>query len=111
MTHDGELALSTVVIAEIAYGIEKVRPDERAPRLERTLNSFRRRFAGRIFSFDEEAALLYGRLMGRAKLKGRMMEAPDGMIAAIALKHGATLATRNVAHFQVDGLQVIDPWT
>jgi hypothetical protein len=28
--HDAELALSTVVIAELAFGIAKIRPDERA---------------------------------------------------------------------------------
>ena len=33
--HDAELALSTVTIAEIAYGIQKIKPDQRADRLER----------------------------------------------------------------------------
>ena len=28
--HDAELALSSVVIAELAFGIEKIRPDQRA---------------------------------------------------------------------------------
>lgn len=32
--HDLSLALSTVVLAEVTYGIEKIRPDERARRLE-----------------------------------------------------------------------------
>jgi predicted nucleic acid-binding protein len=35
--HDAELALSTVVIAEIAFGIQKIRPDLRADRLEQGL--------------------------------------------------------------------------
>lgn len=30
--HDAELALSTVVIAELALGVSKIRPDERAQR-------------------------------------------------------------------------------
>ncbi|WP_137131073.1 PIN domain-containing protein, partial [Rhizobium sp. FY34] len=35
--HDAEIALSSVVIAEIAFGIQKIRPDERAYRLEKGL--------------------------------------------------------------------------
>lgn len=111
IANDAELALSTVVIAEIAYGIERVRPDQRALRLDQALDALRERFAGRIYGFDVESALLYGRIMGRAKLKGRMMEVPDGMIAAIALRHGAVLATRNAGHFLIDGLTHINPWS
>ena len=32
--HDAELALLTVVIAEIAFGIQKIRPNQRADPLE-----------------------------------------------------------------------------
>ena len=53
--HDAELALPTVTIAEVAYGIRKIRPDERAHRLEQGLTEWRQRFAGRIFAFTEAA--------------------------------------------------------
>ena len=110
VTHDADLALSAVVVGEIAYGIEKIRHDERSQRLLGNLSSWRQRFASRILAYDDAAALIYGRLMGTAKLQGRVVGAPDGMIAATALKHGAAVATRNVEHFQFEGLQVIDPW-
>ena len=42
---DAELALPTVTIAEIAFGIQKIRPDERADRLEHSLAEWCRRFA------------------------------------------------------------------
>jgi predicted nucleic acid-binding protein len=42
--HDAELALPTVAIAEIAFGIAKVRPDQRAARLEQGLADWRHRF-------------------------------------------------------------------
>jgi len=108
--HDAELALSTVVIAELAFGISKIRPDERAQRLADGLDAWRSRFAGRIFAFTEEAALSYGELMGEAARVGRPMSAPDGMIAAIARVHSAPLATRNVADFRETGLVLVDPW-
>ena len=108
--HDAELALSTVTIAEIAYGIQKIKPDQRADRLERGLDEWRRRFADRIFGLTEEAALAYGELMGAAVRQGRAMSAPDGMIAAIARVNGGRLATRNLTDFETTGLDLISPW-
>lgn len=108
--HDAELALSTVAIAEIAFGIQKILPDQRAKRLELGLTGWRRRFADRIFGLTEEAALAYGEIMGVASRQGRGMSAPDGMIAAIARINGGRLATRNVSDFGTTGLELISPW-
>ncbi|MGV0911973.1 PIN domain-containing protein [Martelella sp. FOR1707] len=108
--HDGELALSTVVIAEIAFGIAKIRPDQRSSRLEDGLSAWRRRFADRIFGFTEAAALAYGEIMGTAVRQGRPMSAPDGMIAAIVRVHGGMLATRNIKDFRDTGIELVSPW-
>ncbi|BCH26371.1 type II toxin-antitoxin system VapC family toxin [Mesorhizobium sp. L-8-3] len=108
--HDAELALPTVTIAEIAFGIEKIRPDQRAERLEQGLSDWRRRFADRIFGLTEEAALAYGEIMGTAMRQGRAMSAPDGMIAAIARINGGRLATRNLTDFETTGLDLVSPW-
>ncbi|OHV79452.1 type II toxin-antitoxin system VapC family toxin [Rhizobium sp. LCM 4573] len=108
--YDAELALPTVTIAEIAFGIQKIRPDQRAERLDQGLSDWRRRFADRIFGLTEEAALAYGDIMGAAVRQGRGMSAPDGMIAAIARVNGGRLATRNLRDFETTGLNLICPW-
>lgn len=108
--YDAELALPTVTIAEIAFGIQKLRPDQRADRLEQGLSDWRRRFADRIFGLTEEAALAYGEIMGAAVRQGRGMSAPDGMIAAIARVNGGRLATRNLTDFETTGLNLTSPW-
>lgn len=108
--YDAELALPTVAIAEIAFGIQKIRPDERAGRLEQGLSDWRRRFADRIFALTEEAALAYGDIMGSAVRQGRGMSAPDGMIAAIARVNGGRLATRNLTDFETTDLALTSPW-
>lgn len=108
--YDAELALPTVTIAEIAFGIRKIAPDERALRLDRGLTEWRRRFADRIFALTEEAALAYGEIMGGAVRRGLPMSAPDGMIAAIARVNRGRLATCNLADFRVAGLDLVSPW-
>lgn len=109
--HDAELAIGTVVIAELAYGIEKLRPEQRAIRLAAGLEEWRRRFAHQLFAFTAEAAMAYGEIMGKAARTGRGMSAPDGMIAAIARVNSGALATRNVRDFEVAGIDLIDPWS
>ena len=108
--NDAELALSTVTIAEIDFGINKIRPDQRAVRLEQGLIEWRHRFADRIFGLTEAAALAYGDIMAAAARQGHPMTAPDGMIAAIARINGAQLATRNLRDFATTGLSLVCPW-
>ncbi|MCW5736679.1 MAG: type II toxin-antitoxin system VapC family toxin [Enhydrobacter sp.] len=108
--HDAELALPTVTIAEIAFGIQKILPDQRAKRLQQGLSDWRRRFAGRIFGLTEDAALAYGEIMGAASRRGLGMSAPDGMIAAIVQVNNGRLATRNLDDFQSTGLDLVSPW-
>jgi predicted nucleic acid-binding protein len=74
------------------------------------LDAWRGRFAGRIFPFTEQAALIYGDLMGKASLAGAVLSAPDGMIAAITLANRGRLATRNTRDFQGLELELINPW-
>ena len=108
--YDAELALPTVTIAEIAFGIRKIHPDRRAKRLEQGLTSWRHRFADRIFAFTETAGLAYGDIIGIAVRQGRPMTAPDGMIPAIARVNGGRIATRNVSDFATTGIELVRPW-
>ena len=108
--YDADLALPTVTIAEIAFGIAKIRPEQRAARLEQKLIDLRHRFADRIFGFTEDAALAYGEIMGEASRQGGGMSVPDGMIAAITKVNGGRLATRNLKDFRTTGLDLISPW-
>lgn len=108
--NDAELALPTVTIAEIAFGIAKIRPERRSVRLEQDLAAWRHRFADRIFPFTEAAALAYGEIMSAAARQGRSMTATDGMIAAIARVNGGRLATRNLTDFETTGLDLVFPW-
>jgi predicted nucleic acid-binding protein len=67
-------------------------------------------FSGRIRPFTSEAAHWYAQLLRRRERLGRSMATADAVIAATALAHGASLATRNVADFANIGLELINPW-
>lgn len=108
--HDQELAIPTVTIAEIAFGIARIRPDERAQRLQQGIDAWRARFSDRIFPFTEDAALQYGDIMGEAARRGATLSVPDGVIAAVALANRGSLATRNVRDFRGLPVEVVDPW-
>jgi toxin FitB len=105
-----ELCLSTIVIAETLFGIQKVPQAQRAPRWMDLIGLWRSNLRGRIFAFDEKSADIYGHLMGESHLNGGNTSTLDGMIAAIALRHNAVLATRNTRHFDGLGLTLADPW-
>jgi toxin FitB len=107
---EGQLVISAIVIAEISYGIESIRPKERSNRLQEFLAHTRKQFAGRIHPFDEESALVYGEIMGLSFRTGKHLTPMDGMIGAIAIRHDATLATRNVKDFVFLKMKLINPW-
>jgi predicted nucleic acid-binding protein len=65
---------------------------------------------GRVLSFDRRAAEEAASLMASRQRAGRPRELRDTMIAGITLSQHATLATRNVRHFDDLSAPVVDPW-
>jgi hypothetical protein len=74
---------------------------------ERLLNNT---IQGRISVFDIAAAQYAAELEAAAKVKGRPRDPRDSMIAGIVLAAHATLATRNVKHFEDIAKSVVNPW-
>jgi predicted nucleic acid-binding protein len=106
-----DLYLCAPVLAEIRYGIARLKESERKRALQ---GSYQRlvaeKFEGRVLPFDTQAADAYGELTAKLESSGRVIDVVDAMIAAIALSNVATLATRNMAHFAHTGLTLVDPF-
>jgi predicted nucleic acid-binding protein len=64
----------------------------------------------RLLDFDSVAATEAAALAAARQRAGRTVDMRDTQIAGIALARRATLATRNVRHFQELSVNVIDPW-
>lgn len=68
-------------------------------------------FHGRILPFDIHTTPAYASVIAHAAAAGCTIAAADGFIAAIALQHHFSVATRDTRPFQAAGLDVINPWT
>jgi len=64
-----------------------------------------------IAAFDDGAAVQAANLMASRQRKGRPVELRDMMIAGIVLAQHASLATRNVTHFEDLAVPVLNPWS
>lgn len=106
------LYLSTPVICELSDGIERMPAGRGRRRLESWLERLIEvDFRGRVLELDIAAARLYGRLTAAAWAQGRPPRTTDAQIAAIAARHGLTVATRDVGDFAAFGVRLIDPWS
>jgi len=104
--------MTAVTQAEILYGVESLPVGKRRARLLTAIEAmFAAEFEGRILPFDDDAALAFARIAAGRNAAGRPISQFDAMIAAIAHSRRATVATRNIAHFERCGIQLVNPWT
>jgi predicted nucleic acid-binding protein len=106
-----ELWTSTIVVAEVFSGLDLMPEGARQRQLrEKSEHMFFNLFADRIYILDLEAARAYGTVLKIRKSMGRPIDEMDGLIAATALVHSATLATRNIPDFEHCGIPLVNPW-
>jgi predicted nucleic acid-binding protein len=105
------LYLTATSLSELLVGIELLPPGRRKSGLDAALAGLvAELFGSRILPFDQQAAMIYASLVGRARAKGHAITAADGQIAAIAAARGFTVATRDTAPFLAAGVPVMNPW-
>ncbi len=103
---------TAITRAELLYGLHLMPEGRRKLELQAAITPILDiDFAARILPFDTHAADLYADLAAKRRRDGRPISQFDAQIAAIALSHGASLATRNIADFTGLGLILVDPWS
>jgi predicted nucleic acid-binding protein len=101
---------TSITVFEVRSGLEMMSAGKRQAKLSEVFERILERLGQRIAVFDEEAARLAANLTAFRRKKGRVGELRDTMIAGIVLAHRASLATRNVSHFNDISATVINPW-
>jgi tRNA(fMet)-specific endonuclease VapC len=105
-TRPEDVAISSVVAAELWTGVIKSRQPQRNEQALKEFLTF-----VEVLDWPREAARVYGEIRAKLEAKGRSIGAMDLMIAAHAMHGRATLATRNRQEFhRVEGLR-IETWS
>jgi len=102
---------TAVTVFEIRLGLSLLEEGRRRRALEEAFaKALEEDFDGRVLPFDTPAAQAAGRIAAERQRAGRTVEVRDVQIAGIAAARKATLATRNLRHFEGLGLALVDPW-
>lgn len=101
--------IDPVILGEIRYGILLLAKGPRRLRLERWFEAG----VGRMqcLPWDPQTGLRWTELLAQLRSAGHAMPVKDSLIAATALTHGLTIATRNCADFAHAGVALVDPFT
>jgi predicted nucleic acid-binding protein len=101
---------TSLTILEIRFGLEIMAAGKRRSLLMQAFEGLLDMMGQRIAAFDAAAAREAADWIASRKRRGQPGELRDTMIAGIALAHRATLATRNLGHFENLSVLVVDPW-
>lgn len=95
---EGDLGIATISRTEV---VEGMREHER----ERTM-----RFLNSLSTYPLDAAVadLAGEIIRRCRSESVMVDRPDAIIGATAIRHSLVLVTYNAKHFPMPGVRLYD---
>lgn len=92
---EGDIALSSITVAELYYGVEKSsKHEQNMIALLQFLMPFK------IYDFTSKEALIYGKLRTELERKGKLIGAMDLLIGSIAVSNELILVTNNEKEFK-----------
>lgn len=99
------LYLSSITTFELELGIVQLERRGEGQKLRAWMSGLLRAFDGRILPYDAESSLICARMHSPDPKAMR-----DSMIAAVAIRNGLTLVTRNTGDFERIEIPVFNPW-
>jgi toxin FitB len=106
--YEGDLAIDPVILGELRFGILILPGGRRRRRLELWFDAVAKSL--RCLPWKAETGLRWAELLARLRSSGRAMPMKNSLVAATALVHGLTVATRNRIDFEKAGVKVVDPF-
>jgi predicted nucleic acid-binding protein len=107
--HERDMVVDPIIVGEIRFGIHLLPAGRRRQRLEQWFEDGVQRI--HCLPWDLATGLRWARLLADLRAAGRSMPIKDSLIAATALAHGLTVATRNARDFKTARVKIIDPFT
>jgi predicted nucleic acid-binding protein len=103
--------ITSITLFEARYGLSLLPAGQRKTSLRERFDSLTQDdLENRVLMFDANAAAEAATLAAARKTLGRSVDMRDTLIAGIAQARRATLATRNVRHFDDLTVPVVNPW-
>jgi len=106
--HEEDLVVDPIVLGEIRVGVLVLPNGRKRLQLERWLTMVERTVE--CLPWDAAVGRRWADLVSSLRRKGQALPLLDSMIAATALEHDLTVATRNVRDFKKAGVNVVDPF-
>jgi len=105
------LFISTFTLGELRKGIDRLPPGIKRHDLQIWLSKLADSYQDRFLSFDEECAMLWGGLCANCESEGNPLPVIDSLIAAVSIRHGCTLVTRNERDYIQTNVPILNPWS
>jgi predicted nucleic acid-binding protein len=106
--NERNLVVDSIILGELCIGILALAPGRKRRQLEQWFGALMQTIE--CLPWDATISRRWAKLVVDLKKKGKTMPLLDGMIAATALQHDLTIATRNTRDFKKAGLKVFDPF-
>ena len=110
LTKHDDLWLSSIVIHELEYGLQRMAQGQRRSSLQDGLLGIIAEYEDRILPLERGGAEWAARFRAHAQRSGRMLDLGDALIAGTAKTHDLAIATRNVRDFDALDVKVVNPW-
>jgi toxin FitB len=106
--NERNLVVDAIILGELSIGILALPRGRKRRQLEQWFEALVQTID--CLPWDAAISRRWARLVVDVKRKGETMPLLDGMIAATALQHDLTIASRNVRDFEKAGLRPLNPF-
>jgi len=107
-THESELVIDAIVLAELSIGVEMLPVGRKRKRLEEWFESLVETIE--CLPWDPSSSGTWACLVAELRHRGKTMPLFDSMIAATARAHDLIIVTRNERDFSFCGVKVVNPF-
>ena len=103
-----EIVVDPVILGDLRFGILLLPHGFRRQQLDRWFDGVVSRVT--CLPWEVSTGLRWAKLLADLRASGQTMSVKDSLVAATALTHGLTVATRQVRDFAKTGVPVLDPF-